>query len=146
MKAVTEVLLVDDNPGDTDLAAEVLSRNDCPSNIHSVVDGVEAMAFLHHKGKYADNLMPHLIMLDLNMPRKDGLTMLAEAKSDPALRKIPIVIFSASLARGDIARSYDLGANNYVGKPGDLKGFVAAVTAIGDFWFGVASVVGREDR
>jgi chemotaxis family two-component system response regulator Rcp1 len=146
MKAVTEVLLVDDNPGDTDLAAEVLSRNDCPSNIHSVVDGVEAMAFLHHKGKYADNLMPHLIMLDLNMPRKDGLTMLAEAKSDPDLRKIPIVIFSASLARGDIARSYDLGANNYVGKPGDLKGFVAAVTAIGDFWFGVASVVGREDR
>jgi len=85
-------------------------------------------------------------MLGLNMPRKDGFTVLAEAKSDPALRKTPIVIFSASLTRSDVARSYDLGANNYVGKPGNLKGFVAAVTAIGNFWFGVSSVVGREDQ
>jgi two-component system, chemotaxis family, response regulator Rcp1 len=146
MKAATEVLFVDDNPGDTDLAAEVLSRNDCPSNVHSVVDGVEAMDFLRRKGKHADAPCPHLIVLDLNMPRKGGLAVLAEAKLDPDLRRIPIVIFSASLARGDIARSYELGANNYVGKPGDLNGFVAAVTAIGDFWFGVASVVGREDR
>lgn len=137
---------MDDNSGDTDLAADVLSRNDYPSHIHSVVDGVEAMAFLHRTGKYANARQPHLIMLDLNMPRKDGLSVLVEAKSDPNLRKIPIVIFSASLAGGDIARSYDLGANNYVTKPGDLNGFVTAVTAIGDFWFGVASVPGREDQ
>jgi CheY-like chemotaxis protein len=146
MKTATVVLLVDDNPGDTDLTAEVLGRNPCPSHVHSVVDGVEAMAFLRCQGKYADAVPPHLIMLDLNMPRKDGLTVLAEVKSDPELRKTPVVIFSASRVRGDIARSYDLGANNYVSKPGDLKGFVAAVTAIGDFWFGVSSVVGREDR
>jgi two-component system, chemotaxis family, response regulator Rcp1 len=143
MKATIEVLLVDDNPGDMDLAADVLSRNNCPSRIHSVVDGAEAMAFLHRTGAYTDALRPHLIMLDLNMPRKDGFSVLVEAKSDPELRKIPIVIFSASLADGDIARSYHLGANNYVGKPGDLSAFVAAVTAIGDFWFGVASVPGR---
>jgi two-component system, chemotaxis family, response regulator Rcp1 len=144
MKAATEVLLVDDNPGDTDLAADVLSRNGCPSHIHSVVDGVEAMDFLHRAGKYGDAPQPHLIMLDLNMPRKSGLSVLLEAKSDPDLRRIPIVIFSSSLAVGDIARSYDLGANNYVGKPGDLNEFVAAVTAIGDFWFGTASIAGRE--
>ena len=139
-------MLVDDNPGDTDLTADVLSKNDCPCHVHSVPDGAEAMAFLRCEGKYAGALPPHLIMLDLNMPRKDGLTMLAETKSDPSLRKIPVVIFSASRARADIARSYDLGANNYVSKPSDLKGFVAAVTSIGDFWFGVASVAGREDR
>jgi chemotaxis family two-component system response regulator Rcp1 len=144
MKAATEVLLVDDNPGDTDLAADVLSRSGFPSHIRSVVDGVQAMAFLRRTGKYVDAVRPHLIVLDLNMPRKDGLSVLVEAKSDPELRKIPIVIFTASLAVGDIARSYDLGANNFVGKPGDLDGFVAAVTAIGDFWFGVACVAGRE--
>src|ERR1035441_6410831 len=106
MKATTEVLLVDDNPGDTDLTADVLSKNDCPCHVHSVPDGAEAMAFLRCEGKYAGALPPHLIMLDLNMPRKDGLTMLAETKSDPSLRKIPVVIFSASRARADIARSY----------------------------------------
>ena len=146
MRTATEVLLVDDNPGDTDLTAEVLSRNASPSHVHSVGDGVEAMAFLRCTGKYAGAPPPHLIMLGLNMPRKDGFTVLAEVKSDPALRKTPIVIFSASLTRSDVARSYDLGANNYVGKPGNLKGFVAAVTAIGNFWFGVSSVVGREDQ
>jgi CheY-like chemotaxis protein len=146
MKTTTEVLLVDDNPGDTDLTAEILSGNVCPNHVHSVADGVEAMAFLHRQGKYAGALPPHLIMLDLNMPRKDGLTVLVEVKSDIELRKIPVVIFSASLAGADIARSYDLGANSYVGKPGELKGFVAAVTAIGDFWFGISSVAGREDH
>jgi chemotaxis family two-component system response regulator Rcp1 len=146
MKTATEVLLVDDNPADTDLTADVLSQNGCPSHVHSVVDGMEAMAFLRCKGKYVDAISPHLIMLDLNMHGKDGFAVLAEVKSDLDLRKTPVVIFSASRARGDIARSYDLGANNYVSKPGDLKGFVAAVTSIADFWFGVASVAGREDR
>ena len=146
MKATTEVLLVDDNPGDTDLTADILGRNRCPSRVHSVVDGLEAMAYLRHKGEYSAALSPHLIVLDLSMPGKDGLALLAEAKSDSELRSIPIVIFSTSTVRSDIARSYDLGANNYVTKPGDLNGFVAAVTAIGDFWFGVASVAGREDK
>jgi chemotaxis family two-component system response regulator Rcp1 len=147
MKTATEVLLMDDNPGDADLTTEVLGRKDCPSNVHSDADGVEAMAFLRRQAKYAGALPPHLmIMLDLSMPRRDDLTMLAEVKSDPVLRKTPIVIFSASRARGDIARSHQLGANNYVSKPADLTGFVAADPSIGDFWFGVANVVEREDR
>ncbi len=146
MKMVTQVLLVDDNPGDADLIADVLSRNKCPSQIHAVVDGVEAMAFLNGKGKYAGSVAPHLMMLDLNMPRKDGFSVLAEVKASPSLRKTAIVIFSASRAARDIARSYDLGANNYVAKPNDLKEFEAAVTSVADFWFGLSSVPGREDH
>ena len=146
MKVTTEVLLVDDNPGDTDLIADVLKRNDRPTHVHSVADGVEAMAFLHGEGNYANALPPHLIVLDLNMPRKDGQAVLAEVKSNPALQQIPIVIFSTSTARADIARSYQLGANSYVSKPGDLEGFVSAVTAIGDFWLGVTNVPRKEEQ
>src|ERR1700730_2052701 len=146
MKVTTEVLLVDDNPGDTDLIADVLTRNDRPTHVHSVADGVEAMAFLHCEGKYANALLPHLIVLDWNMPRKTGRAVLAEVKSDPALGQIPIVIFSTSKARADIASSYQLGANSYVSKPGDLKGFVSAVTAIGDFWLDVTNVPWRKEQ
>ena len=146
MKVTTEVLLVDDNPGDTDLIADVLERNDRPIHVHSVADGLEAMAFLHCEGKYANALPPHLLVLDLNMPRKDGRAVLAEVKSDPTLRQIPIVVFSTSKAPDDIASSYQLGANSYVSKPGDLDGFVSAVTAIGDFWLGVANIPRREEQ
>jgi len=104
------------------------------------------MAFLHRRGKYGSALLPHLIMLDLNMPRKDGFAVLAEVKSDPALPKTALVIFTASRAGGDIGRSYDLGANDYVSNTGDLKAFEATATATGNFWSGVASVTGREDR
>ena len=146
MKSPIEVLLVDDNPADTELAAEVLSRNDYASNVHSVADGVKAMDRLQRKGAYAGVPPPHLILLDLNMPGKDGFAVLSEVKSDPDLQKIPIVVFSSSRTRADIVRSYALGANSYVSKAGDLRGFEAAVAAIGDFWFGTATVVGREDR
>lgn len=138
--------MVDDNAGDTDLAAKVLGRNLCPSHVHSLPDGAEAMAFLHRKGKYASAILPHRIMLDLKMPGKDGFAVLAEVKSDPGLRKTPALIFTTSRAGCDIGRSCDLGANNYVSKPGDLKAFEAAVTSIADSWFGVASVAGRESR
>jgi chemotaxis family two-component system response regulator Rcp1 len=144
MTVPAEVLLVDDNPGDTDLIADVLKRNDRPIHVHSVADGVEAMAFLRGEGKYINAVPPTLIVLDLNMPRKDGQAVLAEVKSDPTLQQIPIVVFSTSKARDDIAGSYQLGANSYVSKPGDLDGFVSAVTAIGDFWLGVANVPRRE--
>ena|SRR6266446_6663587 len=146
MTIATEVLLVDDNPGDTDLIADVLKRNDRHTRVHSVADGVEAMAFLRGEGKYANAVPPTLIVLDLNMPRKDGQAVLAEVKSDPALLHIPVVVFCTSKARNDIATSYRLGANSYVSKPGDLNGFVSAVTAIGDFWLGVANVSRREEQ
>jgi CheY-like chemotaxis protein len=145
MRAPTEALLVDDNPGDTDLTTDVPGQNSCPSHIHPVLEGAEAMAFLRCEGKYPDTILPHPIMLDLNMPWKDGISVLAEVKSVPTSRTIPILVFSSPLlAPDDVARSYDAGANNYVGKPSDLNGFVTAVAAIGDFWFGVASVAGRE--
>ena len=142
----TEILLVDDNPADTDLTGEVLARNGCPSHIHAVVDGVEAIAFLRREGRYANALLPHFVILDLSLPKKDGRAVLAEVKADPVLRKIPIAIFSTSEARQDIVRSYELGANCYVSKPGNLPDFISAVTSIGEFWLGLAHLPREEER
>jgi CheY-like chemotaxis protein len=142
----TEVLLVDDNPADTDLTSEVLSRNGCPSHIHSAFNGVDAIAFLRRKGKYANVPLPDFMILDLSLPGKDGRAVLAEVKADPVLRKIPIAIFSTSEARQDIIRSYELGANCYVSKPGNLRDFISAVSSIGEFWFGLAHLPREEER
>jgi len=143
---ITEVLLVDDNPADTDLTSEVLSRNAHPSHIHSVINGVEAMAFFRHEGQYANALIPDFVLLDLNLPRKDGRAVLSDLKGDPLLRRIPITIFSSSNAQQDIMRSYELGANCYVSKPGNLKDFMSAVTSIGEFWFGVVRLPQKEEQ
>src|ERR1700683_469306 len=140
-----ETLLVDDNPADTDLIAEVWSRNGRSSNIHAITDGVEAIAFLRREQKYAHALVPDFVILDLNLPKKDGRAVLAEVKTDTFLRKIPIAIFSTSEAQQDITRSYELGANCYVSKPGNLQGFISAVTLLGDFWFGLACLP-REEK
>jgi two-component system, chemotaxis family, response regulator Rcp1 len=140
----TEILLVDDNPADTGLTSEVLAGSGCPTNIHAVIDGVEAIAFLRQKGKYANALLPDFVILDLEMPKMNGHAVLAEVKADPILRKIPIAVFSTSDARQDIARSYELGANCYVRKPGNLQDYISAVKSIGDFWFGSARLP-RED-
>jgi CheY-like chemotaxis protein len=143
---ITEVLLVDDNPADTDLTSDILSRNAHPSHIHSVINGVEAMAFLRREGKYANALVPDFVLLDLNLPRKDGRAVLSDVKADPILRRIPITIFSTSEARQDIVRSYELGANCYVSKPGNLQDYISAITSIGEFWFGVAHLPHEEER
>lgn len=135
MQPKFDVLLVDDNPADTDLTAELLERHGCRGQIHTVRDGVEAMAFLRSQGKYSQNTIPQLVILDLNMPRKDGRAVLAEVKRDPQLRKIPIIVFTTSQSPRDITCSYELGANCYVNKPGTLPEFVAAVTEFGNFWF-----------
>jgi chemotaxis family two-component system response regulator Rcp1 len=142
---VTEILLVDDNPADTDLTNEVLSRNGCPSHIHAVGDGSEAIALLRREGKYANSILPDFVILDLNLPKKDGRAVLAEVKADSVLRKIPIAIFSTSEAQQDIVRSYELGANCYVSKPGNLRDFISAVTSIGEFWFGLARLPREEE-
>ncbi len=136
---------MDDNPADIDLSRDVLSRNPCRSNVHSVGDGIEAMAFLHRGGKYKTAIRPDIVFLDLNLPGKDGKSVLTEAKSDPALRKIPIVIFSTSSAHKDIHSSYELGANCYITKPGNLKDFVATLSSVADFWFCCAMLPGKED-
>ncbi len=136
---------MDDNPADIDLSRDVLSRNSCGSNIHSVGDGIEAMAFLHRKGKYKSAVRPDVVFLDLNLPGKDGKSVLIEAKSDPVLRKIPIVIFSTSSAHKDIHSSYELGANCYITKPGNLKDFVSTLSCVASFWFSCAMLPRRED-
>jgi CheY-like chemotaxis protein len=143
---ISEVLLVDDNPADTDLIAEVWTRCGCPTNIHAVTDGVEAIAFLRRERQYAGALLPDFVILDLNLPKKDGRAVLAEVKTDTVLRKIPIAIFSTSEAQKDITRSYELGANCYVSKPGNLQEFICAVTLIGKFWFGLACLPHEDKR
>jgi chemotaxis family two-component system response regulator Rcp1 len=135
-----EILLVDDNPADSDLTWLVLARSTRQNHISAVYDGEQAMAFLQRTGKHTNAVRPHLVVLDLNLPRKDGRAVLDEVKADPNLRKIPIVIFTTSRSGRDVARCYELGANCYVCKPGNLDDFRSVVRSIEDFWFGSASL------
>jgi len=138
--------LVDDNPADIDLTSEVLAKSRCHFRVSAVNDGAEAICFLRREGKYAEACSPDLIVLDLNLPRKDGREVLSEVKSDPALAKIPVVIFTTSQAGSDVNRSYELGANCYLRKPGNLPDFVAVVQSMADFWLGFASLPHKEKR
>jgi two-component system, chemotaxis family, response regulator Rcp1 len=133
-----EVLLVDDNLADSELTGEALASGPHSVRVHTVADGVEAIAFLRRDGKYASGRLPDFVILDLSLPKKDGRAVLAEVKADPLLRKIPITIFSTSEAHQDIASTYELGANCYVRKPGNLSDYTNAVKSIGAFWFGLA--------
>jgi CheY-like chemotaxis protein len=129
-----EILLVEDNPGDIRLTQEVLRETTVRNNLKVVRDGVEAMAFLRRKGSYVREQRPDLILLDLNLPKKDGREVLAEIKEDPDLRRIPVVILTTSKAEQDIVKSYNLHANCYITKPVDLVQFIAVVKAIEGFW------------
>ncbi len=135
-----EILLVEDNPGDARLAVEALKDGKVHNNLYHVKDGVEAMQFLHRQGEYANAPHPDLILLDLNLPRKDGREVLAEIKEDPELRLIPVVVLTTSEAERDLVRTYDLHANAYVVKPIDLDRFVEVVQAIEDFWFAIVKL------
>ncbi len=139
MKEMQIVLMIDDNPADTDLVAEAL-RDCIGSSLSSVGDGEAAIAFLKRRGIHAQEARPDLIILDLNLPKKSGHTVLAELKADPDLKAIPVVVFSTSRLNSDIASSYELGANSYVNKPGNLTEFLAAVRAIEGFWFKTSSL------
>ena len=145
MKQSRQVLLVDDNPADVGLAREALAGGRHHSCISDVADGEEAMAYLHRAGQYANAVRPDLVILDLNLPKKDGRAVLAEAKADAGLRVIPVVVFSTSRSMLDITRSYELGANCYVSKPGNLKDYFLAVQSIEEFWFGSASLPRKEE-
>ncbi len=140
-----EILLVDDNPADLDLTNDALAQSKWPSHVSAVADGEEAIAFLRRKGKYANAARPNLVLLDLNLPRKDGRSVLADVKSDPALHCIPVVIFSTSQAAADILRSYELGANSYVSKPATLRDWTAAVILLKEFWIGCACLPREEN-
>jgi chemotaxis family two-component system response regulator Rcp1 len=130
-----EVLLVEDNPGDVRLTVEALKESKMRHNNMNVVkDGVEALAFLHREGDYADAPRPDLILLDLNLPKKGGHEVLAEIKADEQLKRIPVVVLTASEAEQDITRAYDLHADCYITKSFDLDQFVMVVKSIENFW------------
>jgi CheY-like chemotaxis protein len=144
VKSEAEVLLVDDNPADVDLTTEVLGTCKTQFHVSAVGDGVDAILFLRREGKFAGSPSPDLIVLDLNLPRKDGRQVLAEVKSDPELARIPVVVFTTSQASSDINRSYALGANSYLRKPGNLSDFRDAVQSMADFWLSYASLPPKE--
>ncbi len=128
------ILLVEDNPGDVRLTKEALKEAKVHNQLYIVEDGVEAMEFLHQQDKYADAERPDLILLDLNLPKKDGREVLEEIKQDDKLKRIPVVVLTTSRAEEDILRTYDLHANCYVTKPVDLDQFINIVKSIEDFW------------
>lgn len=139
-----EILLVEDNPGDVLLTREALEESKVLNNLHVVNDGDEALEFLYQKGKYADAPQPDLILLDLNLPRRDGREVLAEIKEDSRLRVIPIVILTTSTSEEDILNTYELHANCYITKPLDLHQFVKVVKSVEDFWFSIVTLPKRD--
>ncbi|MGB7087432.1 MAG: response regulator [Phormidesmis sp.] len=135
-----DVLLVEDSPSDAKLTAKTFKKAKVLNNLYIVEDGVEAMDFLRKVAPYEEMPRPDLILLDLNLPRKDGRKVLAEVKDDPELSTIPVVVLTTSEAEEDILRSYALRANCYITKPVTLKQFVKAVESIGDFWLSVVKL------
>jgi CheY-like chemotaxis protein len=135
-----DILLVEDNLGDVRLTSEALKEGKVLNTLHVVGDGIEALAYLRHKGQYAKSAHPDIILLDLNLPRKDGRELLAEIKIDPNLRRIPVVILTTSIATEDILKSYDLHANCYITKPVDIDRFITVIKSIEDFWFTIVKL------
>jgi chemotaxis family two-component system response regulator Rcp1 len=137
---VVEILLVEDNEGDVRLINEALKEGKVRNRIRRVEDGVEAMAYLRHEGQYAKSVTPDLILLDLNLPRKDGREVLAEIKADDKLKRIPVVILTISKEEEDILKTYNLHANCYIAKPLDLGQFMKVVRSVEDFWLTIVKL------
>lgn len=135
-----EILLVEDSPSDTELTIEALAEAKVANHLSSVHDGVEALAFLRQENQYARAPRPDLILLDLNLPRKDGREVLAELKADPQLKTIPVVVLTSSSADEDVLRAYELQCNCYITKPVVFKDFLAVVRSIEDFWLAVVTL------
>jgi CheY-like chemotaxis protein len=138
-----EVLLVEDDPGDVLMTQEAFQDYKIANNLSVVTNGEDAIAYLRKQGPYADVPTPDLVLLDLNLPRRDGREVLRDIKSDPALRRVPVVVLTTSDAEADVLASYDLHANAYVRKPVDFEQFVAAVRAIDDFFITVVRLPSR---
>lgn len=141
-KSIT-ILIADDDPDDRMLAEDALNESRLGNDLYFVEDGEELMDYLHRRGKYADESLsprPGLILLDLNMPRKDGREALKEIKSDPALRQIPVVALTTSQQEEDIYRTYDLGVNSYITKPVGFEDLVAAMSDMGRYWFEIVEL------
>jgi CheY-like chemotaxis protein len=141
-KSIT-ILVADDDPDDRMLMKEALEENRLANDLHFVEDGEELMAYLRHQGKYADptrSPRPGLIVLDLNMPKKDGRESLREINADPSLRRIPTVVLTTSKSEEDICRSYDLGANSYIAKPVSFEALVDVTKTLGQYWFDIVEL------
>jgi two-component system, chemotaxis family, response regulator Rcp1 len=141
-----QVLLVEDNPGDVRLTQEALKDAKVHLDLNVVADGVAAMEYLHRQGKYAESPRPDLVLLDLNLPRKDGREVLAEMKSESALQAIPVVVLTTSASEADILRTYMLHANCYITKPVDMEGFLTVVRSIDDFWLSIVKLPPKEQQ
>ena len=135
-----EILLVEDSPSDTTLTIEALEAGKVANRLSHVEDGVEAMAYLRREGKYKKATRPDLIMLDLNLPRKDGREVLAELKNDPVLKIIPVIVLTTSRSDEDILRSYELNANCYITKPVDFEHFINVVKSVENFWLSIVTL------
>ena len=135
-----EILLVEDNPGDERLTREALKEGKVYSNLHWAKDGVEAMEFLRREGRFQDAPRPDIILLDLNLPKKDGREVLQDIKNDEVLKRIPVVVLTTSKAEEDVLRTYNLHANCYVTKPVDLEKFIVVVKSIDVFWLTVVTL------
>jgi chemotaxis family two-component system response regulator Rcp1 len=140
-----EILLVEDNPGDVRLTKEALKEGNLLNKLSVVGDGMEALAFLRREGKFADSARPDMILLDLNLPKKSGLEVLADVKADENLRRTPVVVLTTSQAEQDIVKSYNLYANCYISKPVDLGEFMNVVKSIEEFWLRIAKLPGERD-
>jgi two-component system, chemotaxis family, response regulator Rcp1 len=135
-----EILLIEDSPSDVALTVEALQAGKIANNLNRVADGVEAIDYLRQRGKYAKAPRPDLIMLDLNLPRKDGRDVLRELKTDPSLKLIPIIVLTTSRADKDVLQSYELNANCYITKPVDFEHFIEVVKSIENFWLTVVTL------
>ena len=138
-----EILMVEDNPGDVRLTVEALKEGKVRNNFYTVEDGEEAMKYLRRQDPYAKMPRPDLVLLDLNLPKKNGREVLAEIKDDPELKRIPVVILTVSEAEQDILKSYNLHANCYITKPVNLEQFIKVVRSIEDFWLTVVMLPPR---
>jgi two-component system, chemotaxis family, response regulator Rcp1 len=135
-----DILLVEDNAGDVRLTMEALREGKVRNNLTVARDGVEALAILRREGPHAGAARPDLILLDLNLPKKDGREVLAEIKADANLKRIPVVVLTTSKAEEDILKTYDLHANCYISKPVDLEQFIVVVRSIDDFWLSIVKL------
>ena len=143
MEMFVDILLVEDNPADVNLLRETFRESKIANNLHVVNDGERAMDFLHNRGEFAAAPRPDLVLLDIGLPKKNGLEVLAEIKTDPDLMLIPVIILTTSKAEEDIFRSYDLHANSYITKPVHLSEFFEVVKSIENFWFGIVKLPPR---
>ena len=138
-----DILLVEDSPSDAMLTMEALRAGCDADSLHHVKDGVEAMEYLRKQGQYSNALRPDVVLLDLNMPRKNGHEVLKEIREDTELSSLPVIVLTTSGDEGDIARAYGMNVNCYITKPVDMKQFIDAMRSLGEFWFGWATLPRR---